>query len=381
MFGSDGSASKAARHAALYSGASRENSGHGLGEVHREKHLARNRSGKWEVRWTETDERGRARTRSYSTHTDERGIAERVMRAREQDLLRAQLASAGGVSLGVLLDLYRASAVARGVGKTQLVMIETLRGFWGDLVLTDVTPEMVEDYRVSRGVSSSTLRRELNTLIACLNWSARHGKISHVPMIELPPEGAPRAKFLDEALEGELWDVAARHRIRGTGRMSRVGRFILIALDTGARKSAIEGLTWDRVDLARGVIDFRDPGLRVTKKRRVAMPIPDRLLPILVRANAEKISEYVLDIGGSIHDALRTFMAEHGFEETTAHVFKHTRITLLLRAGVSSWDVSALTGTSVGTILSVYGHHVQDERLRAAANRRANTRQDQDAGV
>jgi integrase len=367
----NGGSPKSVGGTALHTGAAGQNTGGRPEAIHREKHLARNRSGKYEIRWTERDpETGRTRTRSLSTHTDDDHIAQAVMRRTIQDERREAL-TAGGVSLGVLLSAYRAAIVARGVGTTQLGALQRLGEFWGDLVITDVTPEAVGDYRETRGVSSGTLRRELNALVACLRWSVRHHRIPVAPPIDLPAEGTPRAVFLEEKLEQELWDLAVGHCFKPSGRMSRVGRFIAIGLDTGARKAAIEGLTWDRVDLTRGTIDFRDPRLRVTKKRRVVTPITARLMPVLARAYAEKNSAFVLDMGGAIKTAFQSFMDDFGFEGVTPHTLKHTRITLLLRAGVPPWDVSALTGTSVATILSVYGHHVTDDRLRAAANRRA----------
>lgn len=339
--------------------------------------LETNRSGFWEIRWTETDKRtGKGRTRSVSTRTADRHTAEKVRR----DFLRAdaeEAIRAGGVSVGVLFDAYAAAAAARGVGPTQVVCLAHLKTYFGSMEPAELTPDAVLDYRKSRGVADSTVRRELNTLTAVLGWAAKHKKIAAAPEIDLPPEGAARAVFLDEALEGELFALASvqteRARPGAARRLSRAARFICIGLDTGARKAAIEGLTWDRVDLARGVIDFRDPGQRVTRKRRIATPITTRLLPVLTRAAAERRprDEFVLDNNGNIRKAWANFMTLHGFEAVTPHVLRHTRITLLLRAGVSIWDVSALVGASPAVIQDVYGHHVTDDRLRAQANRRA----------
>jgi hypothetical protein len=50
------------------------------------------------------------------------------------------------------------------------------------------------------------------------------------------------------------------------------------------RKDAILSLRWPQVDLHAGVIDFNLPGRAPTKKQRGRAPIPDQLLPHLVRA-------------------------------------------------------------------------------------------------
>jgi integrase len=88
-------------------------------------------------------------------------------------------------------------------------------------------------------------------------------------------------------------------------------------------------------------------------------------------AELAEAARYVLDGPGDIRRTWATFVDKHDFD-VTPHVLRHTRITLLLRAGVSVWDVSGLVGASPDVIQKVYGHHAADDRLRAQANRRAN---------
>ena len=293
--------------------------------------------------------------------------------------IAATTAAGGGVTVGDLLDGYAASARARGVGSSQMDCVKMLRSHFAAHTVADLTPEAVIDYQMARGVAPGTLRRELGTLVAALGWAVKHGKLTQAPEIDLPAEGEPRAVFLTEDLEEELFLLASRDTernsrmgARSSGRLSRTGRFVCIGLDTGARKAAIQGLTWDRVDLARRVLDFRDPTVRATKKRRVATPIPDRLLEVLRRAARERRpgENHVLDGPGDVGSGFNAVMERHGFEGITPHVLRHTRITLLLRAGVSLWDVSALVGASPDVIQAVYGHHVADDRLRLLANKR-----------
>jgi integrase len=285
---------------------------------------------------------------------------------------RGRPAGAGGALSCVALWLrWGGRVVARGVGATQLVCLKHLDGAFGVLSPGGLTPAAMLDYRRDRGVSNGTLRRELNVLVAALGWAVRHKVIASAPVVELPPAGSARSVFLPEGVEADLWSLASQDL--SFGRLSRIGRFICLGLETGARRAAIEGLTWDRVDLVRRVIDFRDPGVRVTKKRRVATPISTRSLPVLQRAAAERRpggGAWVLDNNGDIKKTWATFMAKHGFKDVTPHVLRHTRITLLLRAGVTVWDVSALVGATPDVIHEVYGHHVADERLRQQADRR-----------
>lgn len=333
------------------------------------KRLEKNDRGYWEIRWTERDGKGAARSRAISTRQTDRNLAAAV--AREFERAEAETAARkAGTSVGALLDGYAAAAKARGVGPTQFFAIRHLRGYFGAFGVDELTPAAVLDYRKARGVQDATLRRELNTLVAALAWAVKHRIIPVAPAIDLPPPGLPKAEFLERDAEDDLFRLAKADAGRD-GRLTRTGRFICIGLATGARKAAIEGLTWDRVDLRLRVIDFRDPKARATKKRRVKTPIPDRLFPVLERASRERRpgDAHVLDDDGNVRAGFEAFMGRHGFAKVTPHVLRHTRITLLLQAGVSVWDVAALVGASPDMIQEVYGHWVADDRLHAQANR------------
>jgi integrase len=148
--------------------------------------------------------------------------------------------------------------------------------------------------------------------------------------------------------------------------------FIRIGLATGARHEAILSLTWDRVDLETGVIDFRIPGRVETKKKRPHAPVNDRLLRLLRVAKRKSNHEYVIVHRGgplrSVKHAFESACKRAKLKNFTPHSMKHTYITWLLRAGVSVWDVAGLTSTSAATIEKHYGHHARDSRMRELAN-------------
>ncbi len=67
-----------------------------------------------------------------------------------------------------------------------------------------------------------------------------------------------------------------------------------LALHTGARSGAILAVTWNRVDLDRRLVDYREPGRARTRKRRVPAPINDTLHAALTEAKAVATTEYVI---------------------------------------------------------------------------------------
>jgi len=51
--------------------------------------------------------------------------------------------------------------------------------------------------------------------------------------------------------------------------------------------------------------------------------------------------------------------------DVTPHVLKHTCATLMLQAGISTWDVAGVLGTSEAVIRKTYGHHSVEHLRRA----------------
>ena len=138
-------------------------------------------------------------------------------------------------------------------------------------------------------VSPGTLRREFNVLRAALllAWKEKH--LLHPPSIKPPADSQPRDRYLTKEEAKRLIDAAATLHVR---------TFVALAVWTGARRGSILSLTWDRVDLVAGMIDFQEPGRPLTKKRRSIVPINDRLRQALRDAQRARQCEYVVEYNG-----------------------------------------------------------------------------------
>ena len=259
---------------------------------------------------------------------------------------------------------------------------DTLLAFYkADTVasISAATNKDFEVYCLEHGLAKSSVNRIRSVLRAALKHAVKDGKLVYAPFI--PRVKLPKGKELwltrpgDD--QGNAMAVLKLYRAIRRKRHRYLNLFVRIALGTGARHSAILGLTWDRVDFKTGVIDFRDPDIAETKKRRPHAPVGDRLLRLLRAAKRVSNSEYVIchPVKGrvaSIRVAFLEAVARAGLSpKVTPHILKHTCITWLLRDGVDIWDVAALTNTTVTTIEAVYGHHVRDNRLRDVVNRRS----------
>ena len=169
---------------------------------------------------------------------------------------------------------------------------------------------------------------------------------------------------------GILWDIAER---TNGERMSRVFRFTAIALETAARLNSIVGLRWSQVDLHAQMIRFDNDGKRQKNKRRVPVPISDRLMPVLVRAHAERTSEFVLDDSNDIRRAFNKVVEEAAqtidkrLAAVTPHTLRHTWATLAARAGVDLYEIAGVLGDTLATVERNYLHHCPNH-LRGAIN-------------
>lgn len=291
-----------------------------------------------------------------------------------------------------LWSVYDERHVSRKVvsQKTHEWSWKNLEPHFGKLLLADVS-EAVPAYvakrergLIGKPAKSATIRRELVLLRACFNWCADSTErrsiigLADVPGFALPSDSEPRDRWLREEEITRLLKAAATP----VGRMSRVERFLWLALETAGRKQALLDLTWDRVDFETGVIHLALPGRKQTKKRRASVPISKALLPVLKRAHEERISDRVLDHGAEIWAAVQSVAARAGFGPpqgprhtgtkpratgVSPHVMRHTAASHMARRGVPLFLVAKILGDTIATVEKTYAKHAPDD-LRGAVD-------------
>ncbi|WP_439392601.1 site-specific integrase [Bradyrhizobium sp. PMVTL-01] len=219
-----------------------------------------------------------------------------------------------------------------------------------------------EDGEIGRcPATSGTIRGELTRMLACFNWHAdpKRKTISKadVPVWEMPPKSPPRDRWLRVDEIRKLM-AAAADRSAQSSRMSRVERFLWLALETAARRQAILELTWGRVDFELNLIDYRVPSRAVTKKRRAVVPISTTLRPILLRAYEERQGDLVCDNQSCIWRAVKSVAKQAEVERVSPHVLRHTAATHMLRNGVPIATVAGILADTIETVERTYWHHI-----------------------
>ncbi len=336
--------------------------------------LEKNRSGRWEIRWSEQIADGSWRSRTLSCRTKSRADAIAFRDAWVAGL-KAE-AAPGAVApatptIAEIVGQYRIHHVeANSLTATQDYSLRPVEALLGHLEPGQLTPKELLTYRKSRMVKDGTLRREFGALLAALNWAVRQKIIDRgmIPTIDLPPEGQAVQTYLDAEDEAKFHAYAMGASI-GKKAPARITLFVGLALDTAARKKAIEGLTWDRVNLKTRMIDFRDPSLRATKKRRGMVPISDRLLPLLEWAERTRVDEFVLPGGGAIRSAYETWVATTPYPDITPHDLRRTWATLAAMAGVPLIEIADVLQDTIEVVMKHY-RVFQPNHLRGAVNAR-----------
>lgn len=179
-----------------------------------------------------------------------------IARARLAEYARVYALETTGapVTMGAIFQAYVGDRA--GEGKPVIRIQDAwkrLAPTFGPLLPGHVTKHAVRGYMQSRatvGASRGTVHLELTYLRAALRHAEREGWVARAPFVPLPVKPKPKDHYLTKPEAAALLEAAA---------MPHVKLFITLALATAGRASAILGLTWQRVNFARGTIDLRDP--------------------------------------------------------------------------------------------------------------------------
>lgn len=305
--------------------------------------------GEWEIRWYVRGQRKR-----HSTGEADRDKAEEY----KQEFENRQKRRAVSRLIDDVLDDYQ-NEHAPHVSKPSDIAncVLNLLTFFEDLSVDEVTKGKCQEYALLRKkqVSNATIRKDLEILRAALNHDKREGRIKDVPYVWMPDKGEAKDRWLTRKEVAALLRAARKQTFH-------LPWFILLSLYSGQRKQAVLNLTWDRVDLDKGLINWQY-GKR-TNKRRPRQPMPDELKMYLRYLSQYGTRGFVLHIDGrqigDIKKSLSTALKQAGITKASSHTLKHTSITWMMQNGTPPWLVAGFTGTSLQTIMNTYGHHAPD---------------------
>jgi integrase len=292
--------------------------------------------GRYVVRWREGDKHPRYR---LSAATKEEAEQQLAVFVRQRTMLLAREAK----TIGELFDAYLRDREVDGKPTAKHDFSwRALRATFGHLSPTDVDKFVCVGYhkaRVKLGRSPGTTRTELVVLQSCLNWARKSKLIAAAPHVWLPAAPPPKDRHLTKD-EGALL-------IQQCARTSHLRVFVILALGTAGRRSALLELQWSRVDFERGQIDLR-AAEQNRIKRRAIVAMNATVRAALLEAREGALTDYVIEWAvqpvKSIKTAFNKAVERCGLDDVTPHTLRHTAAVWMAEAGESMSVIAQYLG-------------------------------------
>jgi len=305
--------------------------------------------------------RGRQERKFSGEWTEEEARTELAKR-----ILAKDTAKVTPTTLAQAADRYlQAKARKRSLAEDRRMLKHLVARFGAETRLSALTSEVISQYRderlsqpsTRRGndtgfLSPCTINRELALLshlfrLAHDEWNA----LAEVPRVRRLEEPQGRLRWLAPDEEARLLSECRRSR------NAQLYAISVLALETGMRQGEVFGLTWERVDFSRGVIQ-----LEVTKAGR-RREIPMR----------QVVNDVLAELPGVRQGRFWTRSARHAFEAAVVraridnfrfHDCRHHFASWFIMRGGSLAALKALLGHSNFQMTLRYAHLAPDH-LRA----------------
>jgi len=224
-----------------------------------------------------------------------------------------------------------------------------------DIELREITPLMIERFRLSRlkaGNTKSTANRYLALLKKMLNVAIDEGYLDKNPAMKIKlfsEEDNEKGQALTEDEESKLLAASAEH----------LRSIIIVALNTGMRPKEIYNLRWNQVDLRKGII-----AVERTKSGKVRhIPINKNLYQELLKLKGnESRNPYVFNNPGTgkpytnTRTAFRAACRRAGISGIRLYDCRHTFASRLAQRGADIETLRTLLGHSSLRMTQRYTH-------------------------
>lgn len=230
---------------------------------------------------------------------------------------------------------------------------KSLLPFFGYKVGTEISKEDCKKYAAERqklGRKPSTIRTELTFLSACLNL--RYGPGTGKTQVWLPRPSPPRDRHITKEEAAALFALEMAPHVK---------LFIILALTTGARMTALLTAKWDQVDFDNRVINLLAHDAVITSKRRALVPLNTRAYDALKHARLMAQTEYIIEFNDKPVASVKKGVQNAGRRADvpcSPHVFRHTAGVWMAQNNVPMQLISQYLGhTSMRVTERVYARY------------------------
>ncbi|MFD2206593.1 tyrosine-type recombinase/integrase [Kiloniella antarctica] len=312
--------------------------------------LKRNRSGNYEVKWTDE-----GRTRTASSGTKDRETAELFL---AQFVERQRVTPPEQPIVSLILSGYYEEKMFEGRSSIDDIKrnCTNISRHMGKILPHQISQNTIKEYAKNRGaegVGNASIRQDLATFRAALHWAEREKWIiaPKFKMPVAPPEA--RQEWATRKEVDKLLDTAEQ--------TPHLSLFITLAISAGQRKGAVCDLTWDRVDFERNRIDF---GKDVGNKKKSFIPMSKGLRETLEYYKRLSTTTHVIEYHGKpvkdVKKAFRRCADKAGLPHITPHVLRHSAATWIVMEGIDKAKGARYLGMSEDVFENIYGKHAPD---------------------
>lgn len=233
-----------------------------------------------------------------------------------------------------------------------------LNQFFGDSVLTNITPKDISKYKVKRrdeGASPRTINYELALMSHAFNLARKEWEwVSENPVSRVSREKVNnlRERWLTFEEEERLLQASPRW----------LQELTIFSLETGLRQSEVLSLQWPQVDLFRKTLTI----LEQKNRGKDVLPLNERAMEVLkARAKVRQIkTNYVFFskngnrfLARNLITAFSSALNLASIENFRWHDLRHTFATRLAQAGVDLYTVQKLGRWKEVKMVQRYAHH------------------------
>jgi integrase len=238
--------------------------------------------------------------------------------------------------------------------------------FFGDSILTEITPRSISEYKVKRrdeGASPRTINYELALMSHAFNLAIKEWEW----LKDNPVRKVSREKVNNII---ERWMTYEEEQKLLNASIEWLRPILILGIETGLRQDELLNLKWSNVDLFRKTLTI----LEQKNKGKDILPLSEKAMEVLkARAKVRSINNDLVFFnrnGNRIdaRDLLRAFYSatkKAKIENLRWHdATRHTFATRLVQAGVDLYTVQKLGRWKTTQMVMRYAHHYPESLRR-----------------
>ena len=269
--------------------------------------------------------------------------------------------------------------------------VENINKSIGHILLKNLNVKLLEDFyielRTTTNYSDKTIQHHYTIISTALNKAVVWGYILNNPNIRIE-----KPKIKKKEIECYSPEEVEKLVTALQNECIKYQALIMLALDSGARRGEITGLTWDDIDFNKSTINinkttqylkeygiFEKDTKTATSNRTIY--ISQTTLDLLKRYQTQQLERkmhlgnkwqnsnrvFTTEYGADMHpdtpsQILERIIKKHNLKRITFHGLRHTSISLQISSGIQAQIISRRAGHSNVTVThNTYSHFFENE--------------------